>query len=261
MSVYVKLPDGEKTHFVQTPDGVRNLHMKVPSEFLFRDTMHKGSAINLVGEKANIGTWSKAGSLPSEIFADTTIGAFHAQGLGENYIKVHPEVGHTFKHDNLTIRTTVGLDFQEIRHHNRNHGNHASIHCFCLPENPFSGITVSIIHVVTASPNLQNNKLQITSYNAIGKPHIEYASGNTAVMDLSSAKALEIHFRRLPANTIEVEVLINHTSFIKKQFTVDARILEQSAIIFSFNNGVFAYDKYSEPARLYALTIFGSNNV
>jgi hypothetical protein len=236
--------------------------MQVPSIFLFREFMQQGSAINLVGEKAYIGTWSKAGSLSSEIFVDTVINAFHAKGLGENYIEVHPEVGHTFKHDNLTISTAVGLTDHETHHRRKNHGNHASIHCFCLPENPFSGITVSIIHVVTASPNLQNNKLQITSYNAIGKPHIEYASGNTAVMDLNTAKPLEIRFKRLPANTIEVEVLINHTSFIKKQFTVDARIFEQSAIIFSFNNGILDYDsRYTASARFYGAAISESDNV
>jgi hypothetical protein len=212
--------------------------MQVPGRYLFRDSMKSATAgTHMESRTPNEGAWVSLPLLPGQLTASIFNGVevFSAPARSKNrYIELLPDYGFSFNHSKLAIDSRIMvLDSDQKILGDMYAGHSASVNLFCLPGNPYSGLSVVIKHPKHAI----GHKLEIISHDILCRPTVEYASGDTAVSrGANLSNAITLVFERLPGNTIEVKVSIDGSRFITRQCTVGAQLLKQSAIILGLNN-------------------------
>jgi hypothetical protein len=239
MSVLVQLPAGQKTHYVQEPDGVRNLHMQVPSEVLFYDDLNSGVAGTLIGKSASkVGAWTATQLMPSYAFSGQ-VGSLGG-GIDDNVVRsieLLPGKGLSFNQDKLRLRMGVRLrDGTKAQNtHNDTFTNSLSWNFFCAQGMAYSGIGVLFNNPTIAL----GYQLQVIYYDEVGSPDIKYASGATEIPNHNIYEKVEILLKRLPGNMVEVSVLFNGSAKVNAlQFIVGSHIARQNSIILGIRSYV-----------------------
>jgi hypothetical protein len=255
MSVLVQLPDGQKTHFVQEPDGVRNLHMQVPNRVLFQDDLSAYTGTDIVSQHGTqIGSWR---SVPTR-----KGGMYHAVYKGKHYIhsdttggyatavEAVPWYGLSFNQNKLRVQfdyylrdgtpAVIGSGTKNV------YKDSFSCSCYCASGQPYSGIQLFLDNPTLAHTKAEMfHRVQIISYNKSFVPNVEYTSSNTAIL---SNGHIEVTFtvERLTGNIVEVSASFRNGGGVTPlfssfdvnpfQFSVDDNIYKQNAIIFEMKN-------------------------
>jgi hypothetical protein len=263
MSVSVQLPDGQKTHYVQEPGGVRNLHIKVPHGYLFYDDLTAYTGANIVSQSAShVGSWravsTRKGSVHHALYHGVDYIHSDATGAYATSIEAIPGYGLSFDQNKLRIKFEYYLKDGTPAVHKQGsknaYLNSVSVNCYCE-----SGLPDSGIQLIADNPTLAHtlaelgHRLRIISHNRSYVPNVEYTTSDTKLLSNGHLN-VELIVERLPGNLVEVNASFDNyhggANLLKVnslQFAVDDNIYKQNVIIFEMRNG-----GQSDDARIWA---------